>query len=74
VCVPTQPEQLGNSIKLQQLGCSLVAKNKTQVESAIVEIENEQSIFRENVEKLNRFSNKFNGLNRTTEIIGTILQ
>jgi uncharacterized protein (TIGR00661 family) len=74
VCVPTQPEQLGNSIKLQQLGCSLVAKNKNQVGHAIVEIENEQSIFRGNVEKLNRFSNKFNGLNRTTEIIGTILQ
>ena len=74
VCVPTQPEQLGNSIKLQQLGCSLVAKNKTQVGHAIVEIENEQSIFRGNVEKLNRFSNKFNGLDRTTEIIGTILQ
>jgi len=74
VCVPTQPEQLGNGIKLQQLGCSLVAKNKIQVGRAIGDIKNEHSIFRGNVEKLNRFSNKFSGLDRTIEIIDTILQ
>jgi len=65
---------LGNGIKLQQLGCSLVAKNKIQVGRAIGDIKNKHSIFRGNMEELNRFSNKFNGLDRTVEIIDTILQ
>jgi UDP:flavonoid glycosyltransferase YjiC (YdhE family) len=28
ICIPTQPEQLGNAAKLENLNCSLVAKNK----------------------------------------------
>ena len=74
VCVPTQPEQLGNGIKLQLLGCSLVARNKMQLERAVRVLEHEAAVFRGNVGRLNRFSNKFKGLDRAAKIIDTILQ
>jgi len=74
VCVPTQPEQLGNGIKLELLHCSLTARNKMQLERAVRVIEHENAVFRGNMERLNRFSNRFNGLDRAAEIIDTILQ
>ncbi len=74
VCIPTQPEQLGNSMKLQLLGCSLVVRNRRQLEQAVNVIEVENAVYRRNMEKLNRLSNKFKGLDRAAEIIGTLLQ
>jgi UDP:flavonoid glycosyltransferase YjiC (YdhE family) len=69
ICIPTQPEQLANAAKLQQLHCSIVARNKAQLRSAVREIEEKHQLFKSSVEALNRFSNKFNGLNRAVEII-----
>jgi len=69
VCVPTQPEQMGNGMKLQQLHCSVVARNKEQLKSALRTVEEQISSFRSNVEKLNSVSNKLNGLDRAIKII-----
>jgi uncharacterized protein (TIGR00661 family) len=69
VCVPTQPEQMGNGMKLQKLRCSLVARNKEQLKPALRTVEEQINLFRSSVEKLNEFSNKFNGLDRAVEII-----
>ena len=69
VCVPTQPEQLGNAVKLQKMRCSIIARTSNQVAQALRTIEEKKDDFRRNVEALNRFSNKFNGLDRAAEII-----
>jgi UDP-N-acetylglucosamine--N-acetylmuramyl-(pentapeptide) pyrophosphoryl-undecaprenol N-acetylglucosamine transferase len=69
ICIPTQPEQLANAAKLQDLHCSIVVRNKAQLRSAVREIEEKHQLFKSNMEALNRFSNKFNGLNRAVEII-----
>jgi len=74
VCIPTQPEQLANGVKLQSLKCSLVAKNKAQLEAAIKKVQNENAIFGSNVERLREFSNKFKGVDRAAGIIDTLLQ
>jgi uncharacterized protein (TIGR00661 family) len=69
VCVPTQPEQMGNGMKLQKLHCSMVARNKEQMKLALRTVEEQIKFFRSGVEKMNEFSNKFNGLDRAVEII-----
>lgn len=69
VCVPTQPEQLANGKKLQDIHCSIVARNKEQLRRALRAIEEQRQVFRSSLEKLNTFSNKFNGIDRATEII-----
>ena len=69
ICIPTQPEQLANAAKLQDLNCSIKAKNKAQVKAAVRQIEEKYLLFKSRVETLNRFSNKFNGLKRAVEII-----
>ena len=37
ICIPTQPEQLGNAAKLQDLNCSITVKNKSQLQKAVDE-------------------------------------
>jgi UDP:flavonoid glycosyltransferase YjiC (YdhE family) len=69
ICIPTQPEQLGNAMKLQNLNCSLVVKNQKQLKEAVRTIEGNMQLYRSSVEELNRFSNRFNGVDRATEII-----
>jgi UDP-N-acetylglucosamine--N-acetylmuramyl-(pentapeptide) pyrophosphoryl-undecaprenol N-acetylglucosamine transferase len=73
ICIPTQPEQLANAAKLQDLQCSLIARNKKQLQSAVREIEKKYPLFKAKMEELNNFSNKFNGLNRALEIIENVL-
>jgi uncharacterized protein (TIGR00661 family) len=72
VCIPTQPEQFGNGMKLQKMHCSVVARNKEQLKVALRTIEEQISFFRNSVERLNKVSNKFNGLDRAVEIIEEI--
>jgi UDP-N-acetylglucosamine--N-acetylmuramyl-(pentapeptide) pyrophosphoryl-undecaprenol N-acetylglucosamine transferase len=72
VCVPTQPEQLANGTKLQNLGCSIVARNKQQVKQALRRIEERTDDFRSCVENLNRVSNKHNGIERAVQIIESV--
>jgi uncharacterized protein (TIGR00661 family) len=69
ICIPTQPEQMGNAAKLQKLNCSITVKNKQELKAAIQKIEEEKQRFRQNIMTLNEFSSKFKGLNRTVEII-----
>ncbi len=69
ICLPTQPEQLANAAKLQDLHCSLVAKNEKQVVNAVREIEANYDSFKKSAQDLNAASNRFDGLKRAVEII-----
>ncbi len=72
ICIPTQPEQLANAAKLEDLGCSRIVKNKSQLVHAIREIEKEKLGYGRRALLLNRFSNRFNGLSRAVEIVENI--
>jgi UDP-N-acetylglucosamine--N-acetylmuramyl-(pentapeptide) pyrophosphoryl-undecaprenol N-acetylglucosamine transferase len=74
ICIPTQPEQMGNAAKLQKLNCSITVKNKQELRAAVQKIEKEKQRFRRNVMALNEFSNKFNGLHRAVEIIESAIK
>jgi uncharacterized protein (TIGR00661 family) len=74
ICVPTQPEQMGNAAKLQNLGCSILVKSSEQLRLAVQRIEEKKQVFKSKVETLNRFSNKFKGLDRAVEIIENIVK
>lgn len=69
VCIPTQPEQMGNAKKLQELNCSIPAKNQTELKQAIEEIENKTEFYKRNVKELSDYSRKFNGIETTVNII-----
>lgn len=73
ICIPTQPEQLGNAAKLQDLKCSIMAKNKGQLQNAVAKLEKELESFDRNVSALNEFSSKFKGLDRAVNIIETLM-
>jgi UDP-N-acetylglucosamine--N-acetylmuramyl-(pentapeptide) pyrophosphoryl-undecaprenol N-acetylglucosamine transferase len=73
ICIPTQPEQLGNAAKLQDLNCSITVKNKKELEKAIAKIENEKETYDRNMVALNKFSNKFRGLDRAVSIVESLL-
>ncbi|HUT17281.1 MAG TPA: glycosyltransferase [Acidobacteriota bacterium] len=74
ICIPTQPEQMGNAAKLQNLNCSISVKNKQELRVAVQKIEEERQFFRRNVMALNEFSNKFKGLDRAVEIIESVVK
>lgn len=69
ICIPTQPEQMANALKLQAMGCSLIAENNMQLREAIKEMEANYAFYKRNVEKLNRISRRFNGVERTVKLI-----
>ncbi len=69
ICIPTQPEQMGNAAKLQKLKCSISVKNKQELKVGVKKIEEEHQLFTRNVKRLNAFSHKFKGLDRAVEII-----
>lgn len=73
ICIPTQPEQMGNAAKLQKLKCSILARNKIELRKAFEKIELENKTFSRNIKELNAFSKRFNGLRRTVEIIESAL-
>lgn len=73
ICIPTQPEQLGNAAKLQDLNCSITAKNKKQLEKAVEKMQNEKETYNKNMVALNEFSNRFKGLDRAVSIVETLL-
>jgi UDP-N-acetylglucosamine--N-acetylmuramyl-(pentapeptide) pyrophosphoryl-undecaprenol N-acetylglucosamine transferase len=73
ICIPTQPEQLGNAAKLQNLNCSLTVKNKNELEKAVKRMEGEKELFNSHMMALNQFSSKFKGLERAVTIIETLL-
>jgi len=73
VCIPTQPEQMANARKLQELKCSLSVENETQLKSAILEIEEKIESYKNNVTKISEYSSRFKGLDRTVNAIENIL-
>lgn len=73
ICIPTQPEQLANARKLQDLGCSITVKNQKELAQAIRKVENELDYFNKNINALNKFSSGKKGLDRTVEIIENLL-
>jgi len=73
ICIPTQPEQMGNAAKLQRLNCSISVKKRQELKAAVQKIEAEPQTFRRNALALNTFSNKFKGLDRAVEIVENIL-
>jgi uncharacterized protein (TIGR00661 family) len=73
ICIPTQPEQEGNAAKLQNLNCSIMAKNKKQLEKAVRKMDAEKNFYNENAQSLSAFSSKYHGLDRAVEIIETLL-
>ncbi|MDR0461624.1 MAG: hypothetical protein LBH62_09450 [Nitrososphaerota archaeon] len=72
ICIPTQPEQDGNAAKMQDLGCSIKVKNQKELAKAIQKMEQNLPVYKKNMLNLNNVSSKFNGLDRTVEIIKTV--
>jgi uncharacterized protein (TIGR00661 family) len=73
ICIPTQPEQSGNAAKLQDIGCSIKAKNQKELAKAMQKMEQNILSYKNNMLKLNQSSSKYNGLDRSVEIVKTIL-
>jgi uncharacterized protein (TIGR00661 family) len=69
VCIPTQPEQLANAAKLQDLHCSKLARSKGHLVKEIREIKANYEHFKMNAEGLNQASNRSDGLSRAVEIV-----
>ena len=74
VCIPTQSEQVGNARKLQDLNCSIVVKNRTQLQLAIEKIEDEKQFYKSNVKALNLYAKKFKGLENAVAIIEDLVK
>lgn len=72
VCVPTQPEQMGNARKLEELKCSVWVENEKQLKSAILEIEEKRESFKNHVKKISEYSNQFKGLENAVRVIEAI--
>jgi uncharacterized protein (TIGR00661 family) len=73
ICIPTQPEQLGNAVKLQDLKCSISVKDRKQLEKALEKMENEKEAYNRNVAVLSEFSSRFKGLDRAVSIVESLL-
>jgi len=72
ICIPTQPEQLGNATKLENMNCGIVAKTPNQVQKAVNRLESELDRYTKNVETLSKFSGRYQGLDRAVEIIEAV--
>jgi UDP-N-acetylglucosamine--N-acetylmuramyl-(pentapeptide) pyrophosphoryl-undecaprenol N-acetylglucosamine transferase len=73
ICIPTQPEQLGNAAKLQDLNCSITAKNRNQLEGAVGKMEKKKEAYDRNMVSLSEFSSRFRGLDRAVSIVESLL-
>ncbi len=73
ICIPTQAEQAGNAAKLQDLGCSIKVNNKKQLAKAVQEMDTHYDMYKKNALALNKFSNRFKGLERAATIVEEIL-
>jgi len=72
ICVPTQSEQLGNAQKMQDMGCSLIAKDREQLELAIKKIDKERQFHQKRVKIVNNYASRFNGLKNAVSVIETL--
>lgn len=69
ICVPTQPEQMGNARKMQDLNCSIIAENSEQLGRAVQKIEAEKELYKSNVKTLRQYSSRFEGLEKAVAVI-----
>ncbi len=69
ICIPTQPEQMANAKKLEELRCSITAENDTQLKLAISEIEEKTRFYKNSAAKVSEYSSRFNGLERAIDVI-----
>jgi len=72
VCIPTQPEQMGNARKLEELKCSVQVENEVELKSAIFEIEEKRELVKAQVEKFSEYSSQFKGLENAVRVIETL--
>ncbi len=73
VCIPTQPEQMGNARKLQELGCSVSVDNSSQLRSAILDIEEKAESYKRNVRRIQEYSRRFRGVEEAVNVIEDVL-
>ncbi len=70
--MPTQPEQMGNAKKMQELKCSVYLENSKQIRPAIAEVDENRDTYKYNVKALSEHSRRFNGLERASDAIESI--
>jgi UDP-N-acetylglucosamine--N-acetylmuramyl-(pentapeptide) pyrophosphoryl-undecaprenol N-acetylglucosamine transferase len=73
ICIPTQPEQLGNAAKLEDLKCSITVKNSKELEFAVEKMELNEKMYNKNIQALSQFSSRFKGLERAVAVVETLL-
>ncbi len=73
VCIPTQPEQMANARKLQELECAISVQNEAQLESAISEIEEKTQSYKDSVKKVSEYSSRLKGLEKAVDVIEDIV-
>ncbi len=69
IIVPTQPEQIGNGRKLQELGSSSLARNSKQLATTLEMMQSNIEMYKRNVEKLNKISKKLAGIDSAVDIV-----
>jgi UDP:flavonoid glycosyltransferase YjiC (YdhE family) len=74
IIVPTQPEQIGNGRKLQELGSSLLARNTVQLATTLELMLSNIEMYKRNVEKLNKISKKIAGVATAVGIVESVLE
>lgn len=74
IIVPTQPEQIGNGRKLQELGTSFLASNGKQLATTLELMLSNIQMHRRNAEKLNKISKKLAGVDLATSIVERTLE
>ncbi|MEM3641889.1 MAG: glycosyltransferase, partial [Candidatus Bathyarchaeia archaeon] len=72
ICIPTQPEQLGNAKKMQRLNFSIVVKNGKELRQAIQKLEERRHFYKNNVKVLSQYSSKFRGVESAAKIIENV--
>jgi len=72
ICIPTQPEQLGNAAKLEKMKCSIMAKNQKELEMAIEKMENKIDVYNDSVALLREFTSRFKGLDTAVFIVESL--
>ncbi len=73
ICIPSQPEQLGNAAKLKDLNCSLTAKNTKQLGTAVEKMQANLDYYNRNMRMLTQYSSRYHGLERAVEIVDEML-
>ncbi|MGD8506484.1 MAG: glycosyltransferase [Candidatus Bathyarchaeota archaeon] len=72
ICIPTQPEQMGNARKMQELKCSIFLDSPKQLGQSIDEIAENMETYKRNVEELSKHSCRYDGLEKAVEIVESI--